>query len=434
MTPEQLKALKEALEAISLNAEKTNDVPETAKVGVDSKEGGISRILTASDRIETRRRLRNLSESELWSLFGEQAQKRDQGVPVDAYLRAGGATMTAAMASDPMLTKALDSSGATALIRQDLEPVLYELYIREFPAWERWAKEPSNGLVHAYNRQTTFGDAVFMTELGTVTDDTAAYERATTPITVLATRRGVSLKSQYATLAGGAGFNPEQLELRAGMRAISHKMQKTIFQGNATASSGTGSTEDGAYDVNSFDGLRRTLNGSVGTNVPVNVNPEAATPENMRAAFNDAVISAMEAAGAPRVIFIDAEAKGQFDTQQDANVLYSNQRLVDVGVGVVANTVNTSMGALPLFVIPGDSIGEYTYASFPGGSATVSDAYLIDESVISLPYLGSDGPQVLEIPMGVSGQLTRLFIIFGMWGHAVKAIQFNNKVRIKRPA
>ena len=64
----------------------------------------------------------------------------------------------------------------------------------------------------------------------------------------------------------------------------------------------------------------------------------------------------------------------------------------------------------------------------------MSDAYMLQENAISVPYLGSEGPTVLDIPIGVSGQLTRLFIIFGMWGLAVKAVQFHNKVRIKRLA
>ena len=35
------------------------------------------------------------------------------------------------------------------------------------------------------------------------------------------------------------------------------------------------------------------------------------------------------------------------------------------------------------------------------------------------------------IPIGISGQLTHMFIIFGMWGLAVKAPQFSNKVLVK---
>lgn len=410
------KRLKAALEQLQPDIDKAGEAP----VGPTGDEGSKS-FLTWNDQIELRRKLKKLSSAEIGGVFAEQLRKEGQGIPLDVWMRSrGGTAIDQLMAGNPEVRKALDTAAGTALIRQDLEPMLYELYIREFPAWERFPKEPANGLVHAYNRQTGFGDAQFMTELGTVTDDTASYERATTPITILATRRGVTLKNQYATLAGGAGFNPEQLELQAGLRAIAHKMQKTIFQGNATVSSGTASTEDGAYDANSFDGLRKILASNA-----VDVDPTGSTPENIRAAFNTASITTVQAAGRPSVIYIDPEAMGQFDLQQDDLVRYIERD--NISVGVTVSAVSTTAGRLPLFVVPGDSIGEYTKSG-----QTVSDAYLIDESAVSVPYLGSDGPTVLDIPMGVSGQLVRLFIIFGMWGFAVKATQFHHKVRIRR--
>lgn len=432
MDQDFMRRVKAALEALEPELTSQNDVPKTALAGIGEENGRATRkFLTGSDQLEMRRVLRKLSDGELIAMFSSQVGRRDTGIPMDVWMSAGGNShaLTQAFETNPNISKALDSAGAAPLIRQDLEPVLYELYIRQFPMWERIAKEPANGLVHAYNRQTGFGGAKFMGELGTVTDDVSAYERATTPISVLATRRGVTLKSQYGTLAGGAGFNPEQLELTAGLRAMAYTMQKTIFQGNASVSgaASNGSDEDGAYDAYAFDGLRTLLKGPT-YNTPIDVDPTAGTPEDMRAAFNDAAIQAIQRAGNPRTIFLDPIAKGQFDTQQDKNVRY-NDNLVNVGVGILANTVNTANGPLPLFVIPGDAIGHYTYSA-----DDVSDAYLLDESVISVPYLGSDGPTVLDIPVGISGQLTRLFIIFGMWGFAVKALQFHEKIRISRPA
>jgi len=100
---------------------------------------------------------------------------------------------------------------------------------------------------------------------------------------------------------------------------------------------------------------------------------------------------------------------------------------VNVAVGVNTNTVNTIFGALPLFPIPGDAIGAYTAIS---PAEEVRDSYLLDMSSMSLPYLGSEGITTLEIPIGVSGQLTKLFIFFGMYGLAVKAPTYSNKVRI----
>lgn len=417
MNEDFTRRLRAALEALEPDLGKT-----AAPVGVDDQAATSAGFMTMDEQFELRRKLRKLSTQELGGLFSHQARKEGQGIPVDVWMRSGGGrAIEGLLDSQPQIRKALDSTAGTALIRQDLEPMLYELYIREFPAWDRFAKEPANGLVHAYNRETGFGDAQFMTELGTVTDDTAAYERATTPISIIATRRGVTLKAQYGTLAGGAGFNPEQLELQAGLRAIAHKMQKTIFQGNSTVSSGTAADENGLYDANAFDGLRKILNLSAA----VDVDPTGATPENIRAAINEAMITTTQAAGRPSIIYIDPEASGQFDTQQDDLVRYIERD--NLSVGVTVQSVSTTMGRLPLFVVPGDSIGEYTRSA-----QTVSDAYLVDESAISLPYLGSDGPTVLDIPIGVSGQLTRLFIIFGMWGLAVKSVQFHNKVRIRR--
>jgi len=419
-----LKKVQAALAELGSTLEQQNDNPNTQILAQAGQgEQGHRKFLEPSDRLALRTELAKKSTPELLAMFGVQSRKAGQGIPFEVWASAGGSPTMAAISQDPTLTKALDSSGASALIRQDLEPILYELYIRQFPAWTRIAKEPANGLVHAYDRLTSYGDAQFMTELGTVTDDTSTYERATTPISVIATRRGVTLKSQFAVQAGGMSFNPEQLELQGGLRSIAHKMQKTIFQGNASASGGSSSTEDGAYDANGFDGLRKLLN----TVRAVDVDPTAGTPEDMREALNEAAITAMQNAGNVGIAFLDPVTKGQFDVQQDANVRYMNS-FTDVAPGVLTNAVNTVFGPTPLFTVPGDSIGSYTYSG-----NTVSDIYLMDESVWSVPYLGSDGPTVLDIPVGISGQLTRLFIIFGMWGHALKATQFCNKVRVQRP-
>ncbi len=402
MDVEALRRIQKALADLAPELEKQNDTPSTSAVGAldDASGGAAKKFLDPAARWALQEELHKKSTPELYAMFALQARKTGTGIPFDVWAATGGAPTMSAIGADPILTKALDTSGGTALIRQDLEPVMLELYIREFPVWDRIRKEPANGLVHAYNRATSFGDAQFMTELGTVTDDTSTYERATTPVSVIATRRGITLKAQFAALQGGAGFNPEQLELQGGLRAIAHKMQKTIFQGNATVSSGTANTEDGAYDANAFDGLRKLLN----TGSAVDVNPLAATPEDIRAAVNEAAITVSQAAGRIDIAYLDPTVKGLWDLQLDQNVRYMNS-WTEIAVGAQVNAVNTVFGPTPL--------------------------YPVDEDTISVPYLGSAGPTVLDIPIGVSGQLTHLFIIFGMWGFAVKALGFSNKVRVK---
>jgi len=424
-----LKSVLESLEDIGKQLSALNDAPSTAPVktaGEDvSDETPTRRLMSRADQMDMRGKLREKSTSELHAMFGIQARKSESGIPFDVWSNTGGGAIQQGIANDEMLKKTLDTGGGAALIRQDLEPILYELYVREFPAWERFSKEPANGLVHAYNQITDFGDAQFMTELGTVTDDVSTYVRKTTNVSVIATRRGISLKSQFAVQAGGMSWSPEQLELQGGLRAIAHKMQKTIFQGQATNSGGTTSNELGGYDANSFDGLRSQLNQAI----VKNVDPTAGTPEDMRAAIDRAAQEVMDAGGSVSAAYLRPNEKVTFDLQQDKNVRYMNN-FVNVTPGVLTNAVNTVFGPLPLASIPGDSIGTYTAATYSGN--TVGDIYMLDESSISMPYLGSEGVTVLDIPIGISGQLTHLFIMFGMWGLAVKALPFSNKVRVKQ--
>jgi hypothetical protein len=242
-------------------------------------------------------------------------------------------------------------------------------------------------------------------------------------VAILATRRGVSLKEQFAAVQSGGGFNPENLELQGGLRAMAHKMQKTIFQGQATDSGGTASNELGLYDANGFTGLRSILD----TARAVDVDPTTATPEDIRAAIDNASLPMVNAGATASIIYVRPNEKLAFDLQQDKNVRYIEQlRQVTVGMEVVA--VNTLFGAVGMVSVPGDSIGHYTRSA-----TDVADIYLVDERTISLPYLGSPGPTVLDIPLGISGQLTHLYIIFGMWGLAVKNVFASNKVRVKQP-
>jgi hypothetical protein len=427
------KSVRDTLGELSDTLAKLNDTPRTAEAvrGADDQSTGEPgpKILSRSDIVEVRSALRTKSTQDLHAMFGAQAVKKNTGIPFEYWAAQGGRSVSAAIEGNEILTKALDTTGASALIRQDLEPILYELFIRVFPAFERFAKEPANGLVHAYNRTTTFGDAQFMTELGTVTDDKSAYERATTPVSVLATRRGISLKSQFAVLQGGAGFNPEQLELQGGLRAIAKKMQATIFGGNATNSGGSSSDEDGGYDVNAFDGLRRILNTSRAKNCDL----FATTPDGIRDTIDRAVEEILQSGGmGPSVIYMHPHEKISLDLEQESKVRWVQPDRTGP-VGTTVSSVNTIMGALPLVVVPGDSIGNYNPATPDNtfsGSADVRDMYILDESTISLPYLGTDGPTVLDIPIGISGQLTHLYIVFGMWGLAVKVPSFSNKVRV----
>jgi len=429
-------SLDELREMVGAQAETPAALTPAEPVGIEAQATPeTSRtFMSPTDMFAMRQMLRQKSTQELHAMFAMQASQKNTGVPLEAWLAAGGTSRSAAYESmvtsgvDPQVTKLLDTGGGAALIRQDLEPILYELYVREFPAWGRMGKEPANGLVHTYQQLTDFGGAVFMGELGTVTDDESTYVRQTTNVAIVATRRGVSLKNQFAALQSGSGFNPENLELQSGLRAIAKKMQDQIFSGHATDSGGTAANELGLYDANAFTGLRSILNSVRAVNVDPATDPD--TTGSIRRALADAATQIMQQGGGkPGIIWANPWEIEEFSQQQEAKQRWPGPA-VGIAPGTEVDGVMTPFGRLALGPVPGDSIGAYTATTYSSNS--VRDMYLLDETSISMPYLGSEGPTVLDIPIGIAGQLTHLYIIFGMWGLAVKAPIFSNKVRVKQ--
>jgi hypothetical protein len=94
-------------------------------------------------------------------------------------------------------------------------------------------------------------------------------------------------------------------------------------------------------------------------------------------------------------------------------------------MGLTLGTVVTAAGELPILSVPGDSIGSYSIST-----DSYRDMYVVDEDSWSMPYLGSDSITTLEIPVGVNGALSRLYIMYVMFGLANKAPQFNGKIRV----
>ena len=46
-----------------------------------------------------------------------------------------------------------DSGVLAPTIRQDLDPKIYDVFVKKFPFWDMMDKIPANGLVHAYNQK-----------------------------------------------------------------------------------------------------------------------------------------------------------------------------------------------------------------------------------------------------------------------------------------
>jgi hypothetical protein len=328
-----------------------------------------------------------------------------------------------------LVTKSADSSVVGPLIRQDLDPTIYKLFVKKFPLFDMIEKIPSNGLVHAYNQATSFGDALFQTEDGTVTDDNTVYNRATANIAVLATRRGVTLKAQYAVRQGGAPYDAEAEELANGITALRHKLQAAMLRIQSTVNTAVTDTDpNGLYDPNAFNGLRYMANANIipATNqATVNVSaPYAGTLiTNAVKSVSDAII---DAGGEPSLVFGGTQACRLLDEEQIQFVRYLADRGTEVIPGLHVKNIDAGQALLPLLRIPGDGVGTWV-----NGSHNCVDLFVADMNALKLAYLGGPTPTVLDIPIGVDGKLQKLMIPFMMAGLVVTAPSWVGRVTLQ---
>ncbi|KKL15967.1 hypothetical protein LCGC14_2500310, partial [marine sediment metagenome] len=258
------REIRERLKDMRDQLDKLSQPPEGGDPNVDdaNKEGPVT--LTAEAREDLQEKFASWQPRDIYKAMTVQAiegAKRGAGIPFDRYSTAIESLVARGNQgqSTPLVQKLLDSAGAGALIRQDLEPMIHALFVKVFPAYDAIGQKPSNGLVHAYQQQTTPGDAAFIGETQVVPSHTSTFVQATTPIAIVGSERAVSLKAQAAVDAGGMNFNLGQQELESAVVSIIRKIQETTLKGNYQVPTGTDATVDGPYDALGFDGFRRII-------------------------------------------------------------------------------------------------------------------------------------------------------------------------------
>lgn len=399
--------------------------PATASEANNNKvheEGGVQRGVDHTRALE-REKLRSsalrLPPAQLKAAIRDQLEYGSQegaGIPFTQW--ANGDTAQK-MIENPDVAKFIDTVGGNVLIRQDLEPLIYAAFVRRFPAFARVDKIPANGLVHSYQRVDQRPTASYIAETATVPDSQSVYTRATSNIAVLALRVGTSLKQSLSVQAGGMPFNTEQQEISFGIESIAAQLQQTYLQGNATEAAGTLNTVDGLFDANSFDGLRRLIPAA---------NIRALGADTILEGLNQADALAVNEGGLSTAVILRVSDAVQFENELQPFRRFVDSERVEVVPGLPNVTaVNLSgSGLVPVIKVPGADATIYTV----GGDAGISDAFVLDESVVTMPYLGSDTPTVIELPLGVTGALTKLYILVGMFGMAVRVPNFIAKLRV----
>lgn len=333
-----------------------------------------------------------------------------------------------------IMSRALTSGGsAGALIRTDLEPLLREAYLRKFPVAEQIGSIPANGLVHTYNVKTATGEAVTLGELGDLTGadaDSIFSRRANSNIAIIASRRQISLKVQYASQQSGMNYNltgSENTEVMSAVTAIARKNQSLILQGNYSTGSKTLDHEEGLTDTNAFDGLRTLLKSLAITKTDDDMFydlVDKAVGQIMNAGGDVTNILGLMSVGAKRLL--NAELM-QFlrinkgESQAGGTPL----NMVSTGLLTVADTL-AKMLAVPASA-QAQGCGYYTYS----GNDT-EDAFIVDPAGLQLAYLGSPNPVVLELPTGFNNALSNVYVVFMMNGLVLYIDGFHRKIRIPK--
>lgn len=381
-------------------------------------------------------------------LVGALASKsRQVGVPFSEWLSKSpetGRALERALSNgtfEGATAKALDSAAGgagVALVRTDIEPILYEAYLREFPMLQRMRTFPSNGLVHTYDVRTGVGTAVLLNDMEDLVaagaDGTSTIVRsANANIATMATRRGISLKLRFAAAQSGMNWDltgAENLEVTGGLTAIAKLNQKLIFQGNQSTSGGTLNNEDGLLEAKGFDGLRKLLK----TGVP---NKTWATGEKHYDNI-DLLLADLTDNGARMdelVIACRSRAMHAFNQEllQFIRTLGGAQNTVGVAYNSTQGGFNAFGELLARYMrVPGaaqaEGIGYYDIAS-----VAQEDSYILDMRGLGLAYLGtSAAPVVIEMPLAYDHKLGSQYVLFAMNGLVVNIPSFHAKYRIPK--
>ena len=328
-----------------------------------------------------------------------------------------------------IVTKGVDSTALGALIRQDLDPVIYDVFVKKFPLFDLLEKIPANGLVHAWNTKDSFAQPTFASELGAVQDSQSSYTRHSTNIAELSVRLAVSLKSQYAVRQGSNYYDPIAEELAGGMTGLAHLAQSAILRyQNTDAASATATTPNGQYDMNAFNGLRYILANlaPAGNSVKVDL---TATPVANQTPITDAIRqvcdSISDLGGEATMLTGGNLGVTRLENEQIQFVRYLDT--IDVAPGVTATAINAGGSKLPFMRVPGDSVG--TYVDVDGH--TYQDLFIMDMATVKWAYLGAATPTVLEIPTASDGKLQKVYVPFMFGGLVTTVPKFLGRVQLR---
>jgi hypothetical protein len=327
------------------------------------------------------------------------------------------------------------SDTTSPIVATRLDPVVMEVFIKRFPMYDLIEKVPSNGLSHTFLQQTAFSSQATphtIAETGTVNDDANVYLRKTTNIMLLAERRGISLKAQYAGAnSGGASSDLMARELAGGLLTLARDAQiEFLTYQDADPTSTTATAPNGVYDANGINGLRYILQNfsPPENNAAVDIRTSW-TDQRVLTALRTVVNAVTDKGGLPDLIICSTRgSQALFADQLQLTRYVMSPAVHQITPGLSVRAISTDAGEIPVVVVPGNFIGQWTPA---GLSSVYQDIFILQTDTLQIPYLGAPEPTVLRIPIGTDGSIRELCIPFGLWGLAALAPQFLGRLSLQ---
>lgn len=366
-------------------------------------------------------------------LFGSVLPTQDHLLERLDLLKAGVSTIDPRMYT--MTKDVLSTMGGTQLatIRTDILPHMITGFNTRFPFFDDLPKQDANGLSETWILNSAPGttNAAFVDDLGTVTADVSTFNLMQSLVPIGLALRGATFRTQMAQTAGGRdydGLTAVGRELKNGMIGLATLYQTGALQGETVQAGKTGADEYGTYSQFGINGLRGVVGkpGAVfnnyypnsGTNISV-----AVATSSFEDAFQNAVAQQVDKGIDPTDLAIYCSGNFHRKLAKEAGAIVRINQDSANGTSYGANVASILAGGcdIPLTIIPGPSIGSYTPTSGAYNGVLVEDAYILPKSESYFACLGPHSPWVVEVPMGVAGDLTKRYLVAWL---AVPAWQF----------
>lgn len=339
------------------------------------------------------------------------------------------------------------SASAGPAIDQGILGELAEVFVRQFRLAELVPKREANGLADQYRRwtaytQRTVDQPVTMGESDQAQGDSNTYVLDTCNVAQFGSLRGAPLRTIFGARASGSGdimgdeVDGGLLRIAQDFQTESFRMQNVGATVNGVAAGSNSPT--GVYDKNGFRGFRFTTEfmspsaniQTVDVRASASWDPNTGSVTDAFAAVCDAITGA--GGDANSLLACGTAAARSYlrkEVQAKSRGLYNADGMLQISPGAYVPSVTLGDGErVPYYrIVPDFCIGQYAIA----GAGVYIDINVFDTRYVHIVWLGSEGPAMLELPMGGDRTLRNLKIPFWFASLEFMVPMFVGKVRLR---